>query len=622
MKTDEPLKGTIKFGTERQIRMKTEYKTITSDVLVVGGSGAAVMSAVSAVKENVSVTLVCKGKVGKSGNAIMIGGSFGVDGESARDICGEPDANSEYTKEKLFHKLIASSFGLGDQEIEKHFVEEGPPAVRECLDWVKESKQVFKFIPQSSSWRTSGVAFGRALRQGMSDHPEVSVYEDNMIVDLLTNGGKVCGALGLDVYTGELTEFRAKSVILATGGFQPFSLKNSISDMTGDGIAMALRAGADVTDMEFLLFIGTIIEPGYAHGSILPYLMSIPSMFPMRPKVTDLGGEELVFPSDSRYKVKASDNKVNKVLMAYFYGRGVFDKIDQYGNAFYYDYSAYSDEEIRQTFRNFAENQRFWNGKDRYHGINLQQLAQDIIDNKKRLKVGLGNEYSMGGIIVKPDFSTRVPGLFAAGEVTGGTFGAFRSGDGLTEMLAHGVTAGISAAKYAKENSLPESNDIENKIGRLTAPFHNKEGISPIETCKKLEAICDRGFNFFRSGERLQEAYDEIVSLGGSLNSMYIPTDDMRYNLELIHSVIARNLALCAEIGIYCALNRKESRGTHFRTDYPEVNNQKYLFNWTAEIKNGVIEYGKKQPNTKYIALDKTNYPSVPECIVKTILEG
>lgn len=598
-------------------------KTFVSDVLVVGGGGAGVMSAVIAAREGASVALAVKGKLGKSGNYMMLGGSFGVDGPSAVEYCNEPEANMEYTKEVLFDKLVTSAFYIGDQKLQKHFVEEGPKALKEFFQWVRNSGQKFIFNKRACRWRTSGVAFGNVLKRGIKEQQKESVietFEDTMITDLLTRDGKVCGAIGIDMYTGELIEFKAKAVILATGGYQPHSLKNNFTDMTGDGIAMALRVGAEVRDMEFLLYIPTLIEPAYAKGSILPFQMTMPNLFPLRQKAVDLDGEELVYPSDPKYKTNAASSKVKKLLMHYFYGIGVYEKWDKYGNQFYFDYSDYSDEEIREAFKIIADNMAHWYRKGMYHHIDLMELAEMIIKNDKRLLIGQGNEYSMGGIVVDETFATRVPGLFAAGEVTGGLFGAFRSADGLTEMLAHGLTAGLTASKYAKTATQLEPTDLEEKVAILTAPLNRTEGISPIETLNKLESICDIGFNFFRDGERLSKAYEEIRALRESLDQLAAPGGTV-YNLEWMNSVIVRNLALCAEIGIYSAMERKESRGCHVRTDYPEVNNRDYLFSFTASLKDGELSYGKIYPEPIYVELDRGIYPNLAECISKTILE-
>jgi succinate dehydrogenase / fumarate reductase flavoprotein subunit len=606
-------------------------RIIESDVLVIGGAGAAVMSAVHASRAGVSVAVASKGKAGKSGNTVMIGGGFGIDGEGAREVMGLDDANPDYTRRRAFEKLVYSGFFLGDQRLQKIFVDLGPKAVEECLAWAKEAGQFFRYNARSVSWRTSGAAFGKTVAQGLKNEASIAVYEDIFIAELLKNGGRAAGALGIDVYSGELVQFNAKAIIVATGGFQPFSLKNSNTDMTGDGIALGLRAGARVVDMEFLLFIGTILEPVYARGSILPFLLTFAPVF-QKTRKTDLDGRELVFPPDAKYQVGPYTGKVNKLLMAEFYGRGIYEKFDTHGNAFYYDYSAYTDDELRAGFQTFADTYKDFQREGYYNGIDLRRLAEDIIANKKRLKVAFGNEYSMGGLVVDPDFSVPgVPGLFAAGEVSGGTFGAFRSGDGLTEMLVHGYVAGESAAAYAKKTGRIVPEDSEQKAAVLLAPFTRTGGLSPIEARTALEAICDAGFDFFRDGTRLARAYDEIVKLHRSLKGLFIPVQDRRYNLEWLNSVIVRNLALVAEIGIYGALNRRESRGTHLRADFPAVNNREYLFNFVASLSGDPVEgipgpggivYEKRRPEAYHVPLAAGNFPSAADFLAEKVLQG
>lgn len=596
-------------------------QTVTSDVLVIGGAGAAVFSAVSAARKGASVVLAAKGKVGKSGNTIMIGGSFGIDGPSAAKYCGQPEANPDYTADVLYNKLVASSFQIGNQKLQRQFVEDGPIAVAELLKWVNGSGQIFRFMKKASRWRTSGPAFGKTLHYGLTENGTVNVLEDVIVARLLKHGETVCGALGFDVYTGDPIQFLAKTVVIATGGWQPFSLQNSISDMTGDGIAMALEAGAEAIDLEFLLFIGTIIEPRYAAGSLLPYLLSIPAMFPLQAKMTDLDGVELTFPDDGRFKTNASANKVNKLLMAYFYGKGIYEKWEKYGNQFYYDYSAYSDEEIREAFRSFYQGQKDWNKQDHYHLIDLQRLANDIIANGKRLLVGFGNEYSMGGIRIDETFSAGVPGLYAAGEVTGGLFGAFRSGDGLTEMLAHGLRAGEYAAEDAAGRDQLEPENAEKILAWMEAPLHSSGDLVPTEARARLTAICDKGFNFWRDGVRLQKAYEEVCALRKELGGLNAGTERL-YNLEWMESVAVRNLAVLAEAGIHNALKRKESRGCHLRADYPAVDNERFLLNYVVRVRNHELLYDQKEPVSGELPLTREIYPNVAECIAKTILEG
>ncbi len=586
---------------------------VNCDVLVIGGAGAAVMSAVSAAKKGAAVTVVTKGKIGKSGNTIMIGGGFCIDGESAFHECGLKDANRSFSKDQLFNKLVTSSFFIGNQKIQKQYVDKGPRAVKECLGWANSANQKFQYIPQGVSWRTSGKAFGRTVKEGIRLNPQIQVFEDTLIVDILLSGKKACGAVGLNIYTGEIVQYNAKSVLIATGGFQPFSLKNSISDMTGDGIAMALRAGAKSVDMEFFLFIPTITEPTYARGSILPYLLTIPAINPVFPKVTDLDGNELNIPPE--FKTIPKGDKIYKIIYSYFWGKGIFEKYDTYGNNFYYDYSDYTDDEIYRIFDDVAENEAPWHAKGKYNKIDLHKLAEDIIRNQKRLQVGLGNEYSMGGIVVNDDLSTGVEGLYAAGEVTGGTFGAFRSGDGLVEMLAQGVTAGENAAAYANGSSMLKADNTEAVLSELFAPLNRSDGTSAIETLKKMEDIADKGLNFFRKQETLQEAEENITVLRKELQNLSVSNKDRKYNLEWYNSIIAKNIALCEEIAIHAAANRKESRGCHMRFDYPEIDNKNFLYNNYAQLVNDEIVYSTEKPQAAYQVLPTENFESIPKYI-------
>ena len=594
-------------------------KVVECDVLVIGGAGAAVMSAVSALREGADVCLVSKGKVGRSGNTIMIGGGFGIDGRSAYEVCGETAANQNFTKEQLFETIVKSSFYLCDQELVRQYVDKGPYAVKECLDWARKAGQKFFFIPPASLWMTSGRSFGKAVKQGVLENPAIRVFEDTIICDLLTSSTGVCGALGISIYTGEIIKFKAGAVILATGGYQPFSLKNSISDMTGDGIAMAMRAGADVVDMEFLLFIPTALEPQYIKGSILPYLMTIPNYFPLYPTITDLDGKELAIAEEYRRIPPA--NKMNKILYAYFWGKGIFEKLDKYGNAMYFDFSKYTDEELLGSFEKMMANVAPWHAKNHYNGINLYEVYEFLLKNNKRFKVGLGNEYSMGGIVVDKDFASTVKGLYAAGEVTGGVFGAFRSADGLTEMLAHGWDAGKKAAEYAGKHGKQTDSNTADVLERLQRVLEPGEGISPYLVISQLEQVCDKGFNFFRTGELLQEAEEGINRLKEMLPKMKTAVAERRYNFEWISAVLAENLILCAEAGIHAANLRTESRGTHMRADYPVVNNREHLYRIIAKLEQGALIYRREKPNAPYLPLPEENVATIPDYILASVKE-
>ena len=258
--------------------MVTIKEKVFTDVLVIGGGGAACTAAVASARKGADTVLVSKGKIGNSGNTIMIGGSYGMDGESAFYEYHIPEADPSFTKEELFRSICNDGFNLSDQNMVEQFVEESPRIVYEVREWGREAGQHYKFY-RPGNWDVSGRGMGRSLLKGVEKEGSIRLYEDVMIIGLLKNGDRVTGAVGMDLYEGCLLQFEAKEVVLGTGGYQPYSLKNTNSDMTGDGQAMAYRAGARLADMEFMLFLITAVEPNEMRGSILPVICTFRDAF-------------------------------------------------------------------------------------------------------------------------------------------------------------------------------------------------------------------------------------------------------------------------------------------------------------------------------------------------------
>jgi hypothetical protein len=248
-------------------------KIIKTDVLTIGGSGASILAAINAANKGASVTIVSKGKIGNSGNLIMCGGGFGIDGQSASNL-GIDGSDKSFTKDKMFDCIVKEGYYISDQNLVKQYVEDSPKVVKQFVDWAKASNQKFLFF-KPANWITSGLSMARAIKYGLENsenYDKITSLEDVMIVDLLKNEDTVNGAIAIDINTGEYILINAKSVVIATGGYQMFSFNNTVTDMTGDGIAMALRAGASVSDMEFILSFPTAVFPRHMQGSIYPFI--------------------------------------------------------------------------------------------------------------------------------------------------------------------------------------------------------------------------------------------------------------------------------------------------------------------------------------------------------------
>ena len=551
------------------------HKLIEVDVLVAGGSGAGVSAAVQAAQQGLRVALVSKGKVGRSGNVIMAGGGFTIDGESGAQYLHDSYADTSFTREKLFDCLVKESYYIADQNMVTQYVEEAPAAIAQYLAWAEHTRGIEFLRAKPCGWMSSGLHFAKVLAQGLKEHPEISVLEDVQLLDVLVQDNAVCGAIGLDVYAGAFIEFRAKAVILATGGYQPFSMKNTVSDMTGDGAAMAYRAGATLTDMEFMLAFPTAVWPQDMKGSIYPFIFEF-FMPSLRYRVIDKNGNPLPIPEEIASLTRGT--KLSKLASSYYMGMAIDQGLGGPNGGVYYDYSSFTKEEKDAAFAAFHDRFNRFHAAGCYKGESLDRIKEKIYAGEP-IEIGLGFEYCMGGIQVDAQMQTGVNGLFAAGEVTSGVFGACRAGDGLTEMLAQGYRAGLSAAGYCRGLGEPPAaaSAYRTLEEHYLHYFDNQGGRSPIELYNQMEQACDAGFSVIRCEQGLSSTLQTLQQLKKELPIATLQCKSRAYNFEWIRAIQAENMLICCEAGVQAALDRKESRGCHIRKDYPQVDHDAYL---------------------------------------------
>ena len=569
------------------------HRKIKTDLLSIGGSGAGVMAAVHAARQGLDVTLISKGKVGFSGNVIMAGGGFGIDGESGAQVLGDSFADPQFTKAKMFDCLVKESFYVADQNMVEQYVEESAPAMKDYLAWAEDAKcKLLRTKP--CGWMSSGLIFARALRQGVKETPAIHLLEDVAVVELFTRDGAVTGALAVDLYSGALIEIQAKAVVIGTGGYQPFSMKNTVSDMTGDGQAMAYRAGAKLTDMEFMLAFPTAVVPQDMKGSIYPFIFEM-FMPKLQYKVIDKNGQPLPIPQAIIDLTRGT--KLSKLASSYYMGNAIDQGLGGPNGGVFYDYSAYSKEEKDASFAEFHARFNQFHKAGYYKGESLDRVKEIIYANQP-LEVGLGFEYCMGGIQVNEKMETGVEGLFAAGEVTSGVFGACRAGDGLTEMLCQGMRAGLTAADYCRGMGESENDpaQVERACAHLLGLFDHQGGMDAVELYDRMEQACDKGFSVIRCEEGLQESLKEILSLKEQLKNVTIKNKSRAYNFEWMRAMQAENMITCCEAGIRAALDRKESRGCHIRKDCPQVDHDHYLHKYVFSKEGDEMKMDTRKP--------------------------
>ncbi|NNG01087.1 MAG: FAD-binding protein [Desulfobacteraceae bacterium] len=586
-------------------------RVVETDVLVVGGGAAGTMAAVAAAQEGCRVAMVVKGSLGRSGNTIMAMATFRADGESAAE-CGEKKADPKYTKDVLFENIIKDGFYLSDQNLVRQYVADAGKRISQFLGWLRQKKQRVIFMPPGV-WLTSGKAVGMACRYGVRQESNVDVHGDILIHELLEKDGRIVGALGVKIYTGELIAFKARSVVLSSGGFEPYSFKCSHSDMTGDGPAMAFRAGAELADMEFLLQMpGALLRPLVHRGSILPFVLNVGRL--ISPGIMNTAGEDIrkKIPPDLRDMAQGSEWM--KLIYSYYWAMEISAGKATADHGLYFDFSASS--RLRQSpgaIKAFILLKLLYRNRWQFQGKDIRDLFRTAKEGG-RWEVGLSNQYAFGGIVVDNHMSSNLPGLYAAGEAASGVFGANRVASALTEAIVQGHRAGRSAAAYAAHSSDAQidNNQLAAAAENILRFFRNTNGRSAAGVRSAMEKAADTGFGLIRDDSGLNLSLEKVISL----RQMDLPEVSLRnqaraYNLEWFQALQTENLLTCVEIGMRSALLRKESRGFHVRTDFPRVDNE----NWAQRIycrkQGGEITLSKHAPSTDHLAVPMDRWNDV-----------
>ena len=495
-------------------------------------------AALAAARAGARVLLVDRSLIGRGGATVMAQMTVAVAlGEE------EPDDPEQHLADTL-----KAGRGLCDASLSELLCREAPDCIREMdrwgVGWARQNGHISQVQAPGHERRrcvyvdfvNTGPAVSKTLRAQLQRTAEIQRTGDLLVTDLAVHDGICVGAHALHTATGETVAIGAKATIVATGGLTRLYARNSASiNMGGDGYALALRAGAELVDMEFVQF--------FPIGHLAPRLVGMdPIMWdPFRYK---LGGRLLnadmreFLQEHGRYTA-ARDLATYAILKEVAAGRG-----SPHGGA-WLSFMHCSEAELRAAF-----------------GPVIDRLAENGIDLTRRpVEVSPMAHYHMGGIRVDPDMRTGVPHLFAAGEAVGGANGANRlSGNAITEAFVFGRRAGARAAQLAaKVATLP------------TLPMARRSGTRPPMNAAaeivRLQGVMNEHVGPLRTRARLQRALGEIASL----RSIELPAPAAGLDPEWLDMHDLRNMALVAECVARAALGRQESRGAHQREDFPEA---------------------------------------------------
>ena len=542
-----------------------EISTIETDVLVVGGGGAGFRSAIGAREKGARVLLASKGPLARSGASPMAGADLTCHGQGMRRAGFFGDPND--TPEKFMNDILHHGCFLNNQKLADLYVQSGPDRMLEMIEWGMRPTNADDRAIYTPGTHIVDALHRRARQLG------VDFLEDVAVLDLTTSDGRISGALGLDIKSGRFIRFRCKAVVQAGGGWhKAYTPVTGSRELTGDSVAMSYRAGADCSNMEFVTFACNIIYwPPFASGTILLYVISY-----LYGGVLENSAGERIFDKYDPWMVNcANHTEWNKCFISHISAREIKDgKASSHGGVFY----RVGDEPYENYEQRVFEYCPNWSFK----GTDMSFVGRQM-KSGQGVEVGPGAEYFEGGIAVNERYEASIPGLYAAGECASSPFGANRVVAATMEMLTTGAIAGRSAGEYAVQNALPQLDEsqFQHFAARASQPLTRREGVLPVELRRRIQQASQRLLGPIRNEAGLLEFLAFIArARAEELPALYTPSTNPAYNKAWMEALDIENMLTVLELSARAALQRTESRGVHYREDFPFTDND----NWLKEI--------------------------------------
>jgi len=558
-----------------------KYETHEHDVLIIGAGGAGLRAALGALAEGAKVGVVCKSLLGKAHTVMAEGGIAAA--------MANVDTSDDWRTH--FRDTMRGGKLLNNWRMAQIHAQEAPDRVRELEQWgaLFDRTQEGQILQRAFGGHTfrrlchvgdrTGLEMIRTL-QDRGVQLGIDVYMECAITRLLKDGDRVTGAFGYWREQGRFVVFRAKSIVLATGGIgKAWKITSNSWEYTGDGMALAYDAGAELMDMEFVQFhpTGMVWPPGVqgilvteavrGEGGVLRNKLGQRFMEKYDPKKMELSTRDVV--------ARAIYTEVRE-------GRGT-----EHGGA-YLDISLKPAEYVKKKLPSM------------YH--QFKELA-DVDITKGPMEVGPTCHYMMGGIRVDAEAAqSSVAGLFAAGEAAAGLHGANRlGGNSLSDLLVFGRRAGLAAAEHANKISSMAIDpwQIEDAARSMLAFFERSDGESPYTIHRDLQETMQNLVGIFRNEEDLSRALEKLEKLKERTGRLSVEGSRL-FNPGWHLAQDLKAMLTVSEAVTRSALARQESRGAHSRIDYAGPNPA-----WGA--KNNVIV---REGST--MALRQTPVPEMP----------
>ena len=591
-----------------------DYETHEHDVVVIGAGGAGLRAAIEASSIGVNVALVCKSMLGKAHTVMAEGG--------AAAALGNKDARDSWKTH--FRDTMKGGKYLNDWRMAQIHAKEAPDRIRELETWGAVFDRTKKGMTNQRNFGghtyprlahigdATGLEIIRTLQE-KGVHMGMDVFMEFTVSDLFMHEGRIAGCLAYDRQRGRIHVFKAKSLVLATGGItRCWSVCSGSWEYTGDGHALAYWAGAEMGDMEFVQFHPTgmiwppsvrgilVTEGVRGEGGMLQNSEGERFMFNYVPEMykeefADTEEEALAWVQEVISDKQATQRRPPELLTRDVVAKAINSekssgRASEHGGA-YLDISWRPPDQIKKKLPGM------------YH--QFKELAGVDI-TKQAMEVGPTAHYVMGGVKVDPETQeSSVPGLYAAGEAATGLHGANRlGGNSLSDLVTFGRRAGLHAAKAAASIdswSEIEISKIHEGIDKMMAPLNREGGENPAIIVNELREMMQEKVGIIRSQKLLEEALEELEvfkerSASSSPGGGVIYNPGWHQALELDAMIVVSKMCPMA------ALWREESRGGHTRDDFPVPDHEKW-----GKI-NSVISMGEDGE----MGIQSRRYPPIP----------
>ena len=533
----------------------SKYETHEHDVLIIGAGGSGLRAAIEALAQGASVGVVCKSLLGKAHTVMAEGGI-------AAAMANVDKADNWKTH---FRDTMNGGKRLNNWRMAQLHAQEAPDRVRELEQWgalfdrTSDGEILQRAFGGHSFKRLchvgdrTGLEMIRTL-QDRGVQQGFDVFMECTIIRLLTSDGRISGAFGYWREQGRFVVFRAKSIVIATGGIgKAYRVTSNSWEYTGDGMALAYEAGADLQDMEFVQFhpTGMVWPPGVQGILVTEAVRGEGGI------LRNKNGERFMEKYDpKRMELSTRDVVARSIYTEVKQGRG-----SEHGGAFL-DISHKPAEYVKKKLPSM------------YH--QFKELA-DVDITKGPMEVGPTCHYMMGGIRVEAETAqASLPGLFAAGEAAAGLHGANRlGGNSLSDLLVFGRRAGLAAAQHAKStvHGAVDQQQIAEAERDMLAPFDRSPGENPYSVHRDLQEVMQNLVGIFRTEEDMTKALNELEKLKARAAKVRVEGSRM-FNPGWHLARDLKSMLTVSEAVTRSALARKESRGAHSRIDFPNYDEQ------------------------------------------------